>query len=179
MDEWSTLLVRAQQGDNAAYERFLRQAVPFIKRRGRRYVNSDQLDDLVQESLLTIHRVLHSYQPGLPVEPWISGILRHKFYENRRQQLRQQAETYPEDDSWHPTVVADHADQAEALQRLLSPLTDLQAEVLYATKVEEMSVAETANMMQRSVAWVKVNVHRALVLLRNEIVAGNVGGERR
>ena len=76
MDEWSTLLVRAQQGDNAAYERFLRQAVPFIKRRGRRYVNSDQLDDLVQESLLTIHRVLHSYQPGLPVEPWISGILR-------------------------------------------------------------------------------------------------------
>lgn len=169
MNEWPALLERAQQGDKQAYDAFLRAVVPFLRLRGRRYVTPQQLDDFVQDTLLTLHRILHTYQYDLPVEPWLSGILRHKYYESWRKTKQTQYETLTEDDSWHPVVSLDEDDQFVAVSRLLSPLNQAQAQALYATKVEELSVAETATLVKRSTAWVKVNVHRAIQLLQTEL----------
>ncbi|WP_423187243.1 RNA polymerase sigma factor [Alishewanella sp. d11] len=169
MNEWPALLQRAQLGDKQAYQRFLTEALPFLRSRARRYVSAQQVEDLVQDVLLTVHRILHSYQYDLPVEPWLSGILRHKYYESWRELAKGTWQPLAEDDSWHP--VADFAEesQADAVTRVLAPLNAEQAQALFATKVAELSVQETANLMQRSVAWVKVNVHRAIVLLRTEL----------
>lgn len=169
MNEWPALLQRAQQGDKQAYHTFLKGVVPFLRLRARRYVGPQQLDDFVQDTLLTLHRILHTYQYDLPVEPWLSGILRHKYYESWRQASNAHNQPLTEDDSWHPVVELDEDEQFVAVSRLLAPLNDVQAQVLYATKVEELSLAETATLVQRSTAWVKVNVHRAIQLLRTEL----------
>lgn len=169
MNEWPTLLQRAQQGDKQAYQVFLKGVLPFLQMRARHYVAAQQRDDFVQEVLLTIHRILHTYQYDLPVEPWLSGILRHKYYENWRKTAQQQRESLSDDDSWHPQVALDEDEQYGVVSRMLAPLHPLQAQALYATKVEEFSVAETASLMQRSSSWVKVNVHRAIQLLKNEL----------
>lgn len=102
------------------------------------------------------------YQYDLPVEPWLSGILRHKHYESWCQAGNSHNQPLAEDDSWHPVVELDEDEQFAAVCRLLAPLNDRQAQALFATKVEELSVSETASLMQRSTAWVKVNVHRAV-----------------
>ncbi|MCB5227189.1 sigma-70 family RNA polymerase sigma factor [Alishewanella sp. 16-MA] len=169
MNDWQVLLERAQQGDKQAYSAFLSAIVPFLRMRARRYVPAQHLDDFVQETLLTVHRILHTYQVGLPVEPWLSGILRHKYFESRRQIAANEHQSLSDEDSWQPSVPLDEDEQYQAVSHLLAPLNAAQAQVLYATKVEELSIDETANLMQRSSSWVKVNVFRAIQLLRSEL----------
>ncbi|CAM5190402.1 sigma-70 family RNA polymerase sigma factor [Alishewanella longhuensis] len=169
MNEWPALLQRAQQGDKQAYHRFLTAVLPFLRVRARRYVTAQHVEDFVQDVLLTLHRILHTYQYDLPVEPWLSGILRHKYYESWRQLPYGAHQPLADDESWHPAQAFEEESQERAVRRLLAPLSEEQALVLYATKVEELSVSETANLVQRSTAWVKVNVHRAIMLLRAEL----------
>jgi RNA polymerase sigma-70 factor (ECF subfamily) len=45
-------------------------------------------DDLVQETFLRLHRARASYQPGLPVRPWVRGIARRVYLMDRRAALR-------------------------------------------------------------------------------------------
>jgi len=169
MNDWPGLLQRAQQGDKQAYHRFLVAILPFLRLRARRYVTAQQVEDFVQDTLLTLHRILHTYQYDLPVEPWLSGILRHKYYESWRHEEYGKHQPLAEDESWHPTIELDEDIQYNAVSHLLAPLSEEQAMALYATKVEELSVSETATLMARSSAWVKVNVHRAIHLLRTEL----------
>lgn len=169
MTEWPVLLQRAQQGDKQAYHAFLTAIVPFLRQRGRRYVSTQQLDDFVQEVLLTVHRVLHTYEYALPVEPWLSGILRYKYYESYRRAQQHQCVPLPDDDSWQPAVAYCDTEQENAVATILAPLPAIQARLVYATKVEEISIAEAATRFEKSIAWVKVNVHRSLLLLRDEL----------
>jgi DNA-directed RNA polymerase specialized sigma24 family protein len=37
---------------------------------------SDAAEDIVQDALLTIHRVRHTYKPGRAVRPWLAAIVR-------------------------------------------------------------------------------------------------------
>jgi RNA polymerase sigma-70 factor (ECF subfamily) len=58
-------MAAAQGGDRRAYERVLAASVPLIRAAARRQgVAVDQLDDVVQETLLTVHRVRHTYDPS-------------------------------------------------------------------------------------------------------------------
>ena len=62
---WSMLMTAAQDGDKAAYGRLLRECTPLIKRIVRRGIRPDQVDDVVQEVLLTVHRA----RPGSSSSP--------------------------------------------------------------------------------------------------------------
>src|SRR5690606_15589677 len=59
------LMAAAQDGDRAAYDRLLRESVPMIRRIAR-YRGSPpaSIDDIVQDVLLTIHRVRHTFDPA-------------------------------------------------------------------------------------------------------------------
>jgi RNA polymerase sigma-70 factor (ECF subfamily) len=45
-------------------------------------------DDLVQETFLRLHRARATYQPGLPVRPWVRGIARRVYLMDRRSSAR-------------------------------------------------------------------------------------------
>ena len=60
----SALMAAAQTGDKTAYQTLLRDCVPLIRAIARRKgVSADQVDDVVQEVLLTIHRARQTYDP--------------------------------------------------------------------------------------------------------------------
>ena len=61
----SDWMAAAQAGDRNAYEALLRDCVPIIKSVARRQgVPADQVDDVVQEVLLSIHRARATYDPA-------------------------------------------------------------------------------------------------------------------
>ena len=63
--EWSSLMARAQAGDRAAYERLLRGCTPLIRRVVRfRGVEYHEIDDIVQDVLMTLHRARQTYDPA-------------------------------------------------------------------------------------------------------------------
>lgn len=79
----SALMVAAQAGDRSAYEALLRGCVPMIKSVAyRQGVPRDGIDDVVQETLLTVHRARQTYDPNRPFSAWLTTIAhrRHRCH---------------------------------------------------------------------------------------------------
>ena len=67
------LLVRSLAGDNAAYQVFLTELSAHLRAFLRRRLIGlpDDVEDLVQESLLAVHNQRHTYNPALPLSAWV------------------------------------------------------------------------------------------------------------
>ena len=60
----SSWMAAAQCGDRVAYEVLLRHCIIPIQRVARlKRVPADRIDDVVQETLLTVHRARHTFDP--------------------------------------------------------------------------------------------------------------------
>ena len=75
---WAMLLAAAQGGDQSAYTQILSEVTPFARALIRRFHSDPSTaEDVVQDTLLTIHRVRHTYEAGRSVHAWVASIARH------------------------------------------------------------------------------------------------------
>jgi RNA polymerase sigma-70 factor (ECF subfamily) len=170
---WGDLLAAAQRGDAAAYRAFLEAALPFLRSVARaRSWSAAAAEDVVQDALLTLHRVRHTYQPGRPVKPWLAAIaVRRAIDSNRRLGRTTAREVH--DPLAHETFAAEPANRDEAadaavrLARMMEGLTPKQKEAVDLVKLREMSLTEASAESGQSIASLKVNVHRAIRKLRS------------
>jgi RNA polymerase sigma factor (sigma-70 family) len=169
---WGDLLAAAQRGDSAVYRAFLEAVLPFLRSVARaRSWSAQDAEDVVQDALLTLHRVRHTYQQGRPVKPWLAAIVvRRAIDANRR--LGRTAAREVHDPVAHETFAAEPANRDEAadaavrLGRMMEGLTPKQKEVLDLVKLREMSLAEASAASGQSIASLKVNIHRAIRKMR-------------
>jgi RNA polymerase sigma-70 factor (ECF subfamily) len=82
-------MVAYQQGRVEAFDALYAALAPGL----RAYLlalcrDAARADDLVQETFLRLHRARATYQPGLPVRPWVRGIARRVYLMDRRAALR-------------------------------------------------------------------------------------------
>ena len=78
-------MARAQDGDRAAYRRLLEDITPYLRSLAARHrVLSGELEDVVQDMLLTVHAVRHAYDPGRPFGPWLLAIARRRIVDRLR-----------------------------------------------------------------------------------------------
>ena len=176
---WSALLAAAQRGDGAAYRTFLESILPFARSIARRHLrDTDAVEDAVQDALLTLHRVRHTYQPGRPVEPWLAAIVSRRAIDTARRRGRIGARELHDEAAFE--TFADPqanqmqaADAADSVARVLAALTPKQREALELVKLKEMSLAEASAASGQSVGALKVNVHRAIQRLRRGLKPGD------
>jgi len=176
---WEKLLAAAQQGDGGAYRQFLQAILPFARAVAGRHLRAGELiEDAVQDSLVTLHRVRHTYEPGRPVKPWLAAIVARRAIDLARRRGRiESRERF--DPAAYETFAAPEAKQlgqgeaAETVAQMMSGLTPKQKEALELVKLKEMTLAEASLQSGQSVASLKVNVHRAIRRLRGQ--AGNGG----
>ncbi|MSQ53518.1 MAG: sigma-70 family RNA polymerase sigma factor [Betaproteobacteria bacterium] len=163
------LLVRGLAGDASAYESYLRQLSGhlrgFLRRRLARL--PDEVEDLVQETLLAVHNQRHTYDTNQPLTAWLHAIARYKLVDFLRRRSRRDALNDPlDDDSELLAVVDSAASQARHdLAVMLDQLPPGQRLPIVHTKIEGLSVAETARATGMSESAVKVGVHRGLKAL--------------
>ncbi len=163
----------AQAGDRIAYEQLLRAVTPFIRAVARRHCrNPADLEELVQDSLLTLHRVRHTYDPGRPFSPWLAAIASRRSIDALRRRIRL-GRYEVEDAQALETFVEPAANNeiegvraAEEVQELLARLPTRQRQALEALKLRELSLAEASVSSGQTVGALKVNAHRALKALR-------------
>lgn len=78
---WERLLAHANDGDAAAFARFLVAVTPtlraVIRRRGAA-LPVDQHEDILQEVLLAIHLKRMTWRRDTPVRPWLYALARYK-----------------------------------------------------------------------------------------------------
>lgn len=174
--QWSQMMAAAQDGDRAAYERLLRDIVPFIRavvvRQNRR---PDRLEDVVQDVLLTIHRVRHTYDPTRPFSHWVAAIARRRSIDAVRRRSRVEAAEVSDAQAYEtfadPAANRDmeRSGQSDALGAAIAGLPEGQKEAVRLLKLQEMSLNEASRASGRSIASLKVNMHRALKALRARI----------
>ncbi len=161
------LWLRAQQGDEAAYREALTRMAARLRVYLRRRMQStpDDVEDLVQETLLAIHTQRATFDATLPVSSWMHAIARHKLVDlwrrrGRRESLHDSLDDL--DEGAHPVAAADEGPAQRDLMKLLSELPESQRTAIVLMKIEGLSVAEASAKTGVSASALKVQVHRGL-----------------
>jgi len=83
--DWSVLMASAQDGDRNAYRALLTQIEPYVRSIARRcFRHPADVEDALQDVLLTIHSIRHSYDPQRPFIPWLAAIANHRVIDRLR-----------------------------------------------------------------------------------------------
>jgi RNA polymerase sigma-70 factor, ECF subfamily len=172
------LVDRARDGDAQAfaalYERYVDQVFAYVHRR----VGHRQLaEDLVGDVFLRAFRRLSTFEwQGVDLGAWLVTIARnrvHDHFKSARFRLERStdevrdpapAAATPDD----PERIAVARDLARALGTALAGLRDEHREVIELRFVHDLSVAETAAVMDRTVGATKALQYRALKALAAE-----------
>lgn len=170
--DWSALMARAQDGDGAAYRRLLRDIVPYLRAlAARRLGDPHDIEDALQDILLTLHAVRHTYDPARPFAPWLVAIANRRLVDSLRRQGRRRArETplVPRHETFaagQPNILDEMSDRRE-LEAGLERLPPGQRQAVRLLKLEEKSLKEAASETGMSISALKVATHRALKALR-------------
>ncbi|MBU6246727.1 MAG: sigma-70 family RNA polymerase sigma factor [Xanthomonadaceae bacterium] len=170
-------MAAAQSGDRVAYERVLGESVGLIRAVARRQgVPPDQLDDVVQETLITVHRVRHTYDSGRSFHAWLAAIAARRAIDILRQAGRRGRRELHEPlavelhaDEGRASDAAEHAERAAALRAAIATLPPGQREAVEQLGLHERTLAEASELTGRSTGALKVNLHRALKALRDRL----------
>lgn len=156
-------------GDSAVYQAFLETLAAHLRAFFRRRLSGlpDEVEDLVQETLLAIHTHRHTYRPEQPLTAWVHTIARYKLVDLLRARSRREALNDPLEDDLEvfAAVETDALDARRDLETLLQGLPPKQRQAVRMVKVDGASVAETAASLGMTQVAVKVSVHRALKAL--------------
>ena len=173
---WSALMRAAQDGDSAAYARLLREATPFIRAIARRrFRDPDAVEDVVQDALLSLHRVRHSWDPSRPFTPWLAAIASRRAIDALRRRARLARHETADERAYETFADPQSNKEAEAgaatrmVASLIGALPPAQREALELVKLKEMSLAEASAASGQSVGGLKVGVHRAIKSLRGRL----------
>jgi RNA polymerase sigma-70 factor (ECF subfamily) len=176
--DWSILMARAQDGDANAYLRLLESIAPYLRAHAARcHRNPSDVEDAVQDILLTLHAVRATYDPARPFGPWLTAIARRRLIDRLRRQGRRQAfetEFEPTHETFaDPHANLEHMTQIHEIAAALDRLPSRQREAVRLTKIEGLSLKEASAASGMSVAALKIATHRAVQRLRQFFSGGS------
>ncbi len=171
------LLLLGLDGDQTAYRRFLQELCTHLRAYFRRRLTSlpDEVEDLVQEVLLSVHNQRHTYDASQPLTAWVHAIARYKMIDLLRRRGSHEGRNVPLDDEMTLAGSTDgEAGEARRdVRKLLEQLPPHFRLPIQHMKLEGLSVVETARLTGMSESAVKVGVHRGLkalaILIRGKI----------
>jgi RNA polymerase sigma factor (sigma-70 family) len=171
----AALMRDAQAGDAHAYVRLLKEITPRLRQfvhNQRRFLGPEEIEDLVQDVLLSLHAVRRTYDPLRPFMPWLMAIARNRLADSARRYARQAAHEVQVEKL--PVTFSNGGANREggvyrdpeALSQAIQALPRGQREAIEMLKLREMSLNEAAASSGMSVGALKVSVHRAMIALR-------------
>jgi RNA polymerase sigma factor (sigma-70 family) len=169
--DWAILMAHAQDGDRSAYRRLLHEITPYLRSlAARRHRDPSDIEDAVQDILLTVHAIRHTFDPTRPFGPWLVTIANRRLIDRlRRQGRRRERETplmsgheiLPE-----PRANLEQRPDRHELEKAIDELPPMQRKAVGLLRLNEMSLKEASTASGMSIASLKVNVHRAVKSLR-------------
>ena len=170
-EAWSALMARAQEGDRRAYATLLAAITPRLRARARRALpNTAEAEDAVQDTLLTLHRMRHAYDPARPFAPWLAAIAQARIADRQRQGYRhakRETPLAPEHETFSaPATNHDESTDHARLHHAVTHLTPAEQQAVRLLKLEELTLNEASARTGLSTTALKVACHRALRRLR-------------
>jgi RNA polymerase sigma-70 factor (ECF subfamily) len=155
---------RGTGGDAVAYRRFLDALLDLLGHYFRHRLSaSEDVEDLVQEAVLAVHKRRHTFSGQVPITAWIHAIARHKLMDWLREHVSERQERDEWSDDAVPACDGHRAWEARHdVQRLLTVLPEKQRLAILHVRIWGSSVREAAQRMGISESDVKVSVYRGL-----------------
>ena len=166
--EGAALMRKAQAGDQDAYAAVLVLLGAVARRFARARAGSvPWIDDVVQETLLTIHRALPTYDPARPLAPWFYAIASTRLIDVARRERRVSRRELAHDEGFDVAAPVIEPDlDVEAIRAAVRCLPARQRVVIEGLKFRDESVRDVAGRTNMSIAAVKVTAHRGYRALR-------------
>lgn len=163
----------ALAGDKRAYASVLegisRLVRPYIAR--RLFIKSE-VDDVLQEILLSIHKARHTYDGQRPFLPWVYAIVRFRLSDHLRahygEHLHEQA-PLEEAENIAAQDVTEEGLTYESIKGVVEALPEKQANILKLMHNDGYTAKETAAKLGMNESAVKVAAHRAYKVLREKL----------
>lgn len=164
------LFKRGLGGDARAYRDALSALTSRLRQffRARLSGRGDDVEDLLQETLIAVHNQRHTYDPSLPLGAWLNAIARYKLIDWLRSRQGASRVDLDAADAAGWLAAAGDEDASDArrdIATLLEALPARHREPIRAVKVDGLSVAEAALKLGMSESAIKVGVHRGIKAL--------------
>lgn len=178
--QWAALMAAAQSGDQASYARLLREITPLLRRLARQgwpAGNPADIEDVVQDTLLTLHTTRHTFDPSRPFLPWLLALLQRRTADGVRRRARTSRREIAVDtldvtfSAGATNIDYEASADSETLRKAIAELPPGQRQAIELLKQKEMSLKEASAATGTSIAALKVATHRALKALRAMLVA--------
>ncbi|MGE3343486.1 MAG: sigma-70 family RNA polymerase sigma factor [Vicinamibacterales bacterium] len=167
----AVLMRLAQSGDDEAYSNLLMMLTGIAGRFARNRLGpASWLDDVVQETLWSVHRARHTWSGDRPFAPWFYAIVSRRMIDvyrrRRRVALREEGR-----DSLEAVATTSgesrHGVDIDAVRAALAALPPRQRDIVEGLKLREETVRSLAARHGMSETAVKVMAHRGYKRLRS------------
>jgi len=169
-DNLEVLMQRALKGDQCAYAALLQQTSRLLRPYlARRLSSAGEVDDLLQEILISIHKARHTYDGCRPYKPWAYAIAKFRLNDFLRAHYADQlyhAVNLDELEEILPENVTETGFSYESIHAEVQKLPEKQASILVMMHRDGYTAKEVAEKMGMNESAVKVAAHRAYKVLR-------------
>lgn len=168
------LMRQAMTGDARSYEQFLTSTATYLRRMVARKIPKADVEDVVQEILISIHKARHTYDGKRAILPWISAIARYRMVDYLRKYYADHAAQRVDLETVEHFLeqpVTESAEHSELLSTGLSQLPERQQRILTLMHVEGYTAKEVGTQLGMKESAVKVAAHRAYKLIRTRLVS--------
>jgi len=160
-------------GDQRAYAELLRETSRFLRPfLAKRLSFTNEVDDLLQEILLSIHKARHTYDGNRPYKPWAYAIAKFRLQDYLRAHYADQlhhAEDYDELEESLQEPVTETDFSYESISGEVQKLPEKQAIILQLMHQDGYTAKEVAEKLGMNESAVKVAAHRAYKVLRSKL----------
>ncbi len=170
-DRLEMLMKRALNGEQRAYAELLEATARLLRPLlARRLNRACEVDDLLQEILISIHKARHTFDGNRPYKPWVYAIAKFRLQDFLRahyaDQLRHAVDL---DELELPEAVTESEISYESIHAEVQKLPEKQAAILQLMHRDGYTSREAAEKLGMNESAVKVAAHRAYKVLRGRL----------
>jgi RNA polymerase sigma-70 factor (ECF subfamily) len=178
------LVRRAQQGDEAAFDRLVELFAPRVYQLAYRLTNNpEDARDMAQEAFVRVYQALPRFKGDAAFSTWLYRIVTNLCYDELKRR-RRRAPTFSEthdDDEFSPDELTSAAEGTEdallrrerqqAVRRAITQLPEIFRLVLVLYDIQGHSYQEIADILRQNIGTVKSRLNRARHMLREALSA--------
>jgi RNA polymerase sigma-70 factor, ECF subfamily len=168
MAELTRMLLAGLAGDGAAYSNFLSQLSPILRRVIGRKIPMSDVEDVLQEVLISIHKARHTYDGARPLMPWVMAITSFRVTDYLRKTYRQMRHSHVDIADYENMLeaVTESVNESESINQMLDGVGGRERKILSLMHVEGFTASEVGSQLGMKESAVKVAAHRAIKKIR-------------
>ncbi len=159
-----------RSGDASCYRQFLTEVAHLLRRKIRHCVAESDVEDVLQETLMSIHKASHTFDGDRPLMPWLYAIATYRINDYLQ---RHYTHTQNETDiaEFADSLLAQPSDNGIESETIswLANLSERNQAIFKLVFIDGYTMKEAAKAFDMKESAVKVMIHRQIKHIRQQM----------